>query len=153
MSRDSSVNTRSKDRTVPVEAKTGEGTGEVKPIIECPLELGPVARREWDRIVSVLNETGVLTPFDRGPLAIYCVAYQLWLEAAQALEKFNVMLKSPNGFPQQSPYLSVLNKQAEIMMKISSEFGFTPASRGRRWMLETTSLELLDLDNIGSAGL
>jgi phage terminase small subunit len=29
----------------------------------------------------------------------------------------------------QSPYLSIANRQAEIMMRIASEFGFAPASR------------------------
>jgi phage terminase small subunit len=31
----------------------------------------------------------------------------------------------------QSPYLAIGNRQAEIMMRIASEFGFTPASRSR----------------------
>ena len=34
-------------------------------------------------------------------------------------------------YPQQSPYVSIANRQAEIMMRIASEFGFTPASRSR----------------------
>jgi phage terminase small subunit len=33
--------------------------------------------------------------------------------------------------PIQSPYVSIANRQAEIMMRIASEFGFTPASRSR----------------------
>jgi phage terminase small subunit len=41
------------------------------------------------------------------------------------------MIKSPSGYPVQSPYVSVANRQAEIMMRIASEFGFTPASRSR----------------------
>jgi phage terminase small subunit len=41
------------------------------------------------------------------------------------------MIKSPTGFPIQSPYLAIANRQAEIMMRIASEFGFTPASRSR----------------------
>lgn len=41
------------------------------------------------------------------------------------------MVKSPSGYPMQSPYIAIANRQAEIMMRISSEFGFTPASRGR----------------------
>ena len=49
----------------------------------------------------------------------------------QAIGKYGVMVKSPTGFPIQSPYVSIANRQAEIMMRISSEFGFTPASRGR----------------------
>jgi phage terminase small subunit len=35
------------------------------------------------------------------------------------------------GYPIQSPYVSIANRQAEIMMRIASEFGFTPASRSR----------------------
>ena len=31
----------------------------------------------------------------------------------------------------QSPYVSQANRQAEIMMRIAAEFGFTPASRSR----------------------
>jgi phage terminase small subunit len=40
-------------------------------------------------------------------------------------------VKSPNGYPIQSPYIAIANRQAEIMMRIASEFGFTPASRSR----------------------
>jgi phage terminase small subunit len=41
------------------------------------------------------------------------------------------MIKSPSGYPVQSPYVSVANRQAEIMMRIAPEFGFTSASRSR----------------------
>ena len=37
----------------------------------------------------------------------------------------------PTGYPVQSPYVAMANRQAEIMMRIASEFGFTPASRSR----------------------
>ena len=37
----------------------------------------------------------------------------------------------PPGYPIQSPYVAIANRQAEIMMRIASEFGFTPASRSR----------------------
>ena len=29
-----------------------------------------------------------------------------------------------------SPYVSIANRQAELMMRIAADFGFTPASRG-----------------------
>jgi P27 family predicted phage terminase small subunit len=58
-------------------------------------------------------------------------AYALWIEAIEAVQKYGAMIKSPNGYPTQSPYLATVNRQAEIMMRIASEFGFTPASRSR----------------------
>jgi P27 family predicted phage terminase small subunit len=100
-------------------------------IPDCPPELGLAAQREWARLVGELGKLRVLTHLDRAALAAYCGAYALWAEATEAVGKFGVMVKSPTGFPIQSPYLSIANRQAEIMMRIASEFGFTPASRGR----------------------
>jgi len=82
-------------------------------IPECPPELGPVARAEWDRLVGELAALRLLTNLDRAALAAYCGAYALWAEATV------------------QPYLAIANRQAEIMMRIASEFGFTPASRSR----------------------
>jgi P27 family predicted phage terminase small subunit len=119
---------------------------EIKPvrILECPPELGPIARQEWDRIVGELTSKGVLSSFDRGPLAAYCTAFALWLEAAEAVQKYGAMIKSPNGFPIQSPYLATLNRQAEIMLRIASEFGFSPASRSRIFSFTQKNSLLLD---------
>ena len=53
--------------------------------LECPPELPPVACDEWNRIVGELIALGVLSKFDRGPLAIYCGAFAMWIEAMDAL--------------------------------------------------------------------
>jgi P27 family predicted phage terminase small subunit len=98
---------------------------------ECPVELGPVAHREWDRLAGELAPLRILTNLDRAALAAYCGAYGMWAEATEAIQKFGTMVKSPSGYPVQSPYVSIANRQAEIMMRIASEFGFTPASRSR----------------------
>ena len=42
-------------------------------------------------------------------------------------------------------YLSIANRQAELMMRIASEFGFTPASRSRISAPPPDQLPLLDL--------
>jgi P27 family predicted phage terminase small subunit len=78
-----------------------------------------------------LAKLNLMTKLDRAALAAYCVAYAIWLEAMEQIQKYGTMIKSPTGFPIQSPYLAILNRQAEIMMRIASEFGFTPASRSR----------------------
>jgi P27 family predicted phage terminase small subunit len=98
---------------------------------DCPVELGPVARKEWDRLAVELTTLQILTNLDRAALAAYCGAYAMWAEATEAIQKFGTMVKSPTGYPIQSPYVAIANRQAEIMMRIASEFGFTPASRSR----------------------
>lgn len=100
-------------------------------IPECPNELGPLARKEWERLAGELGKLKLLTELDRAALAAYCGAYALWAEATDAIQKYGAMVKSPSGYPIQSPYVSIANREAEIMMRIASEFGFTPASRSR----------------------
>ena len=98
---------------------------------ECPPELSPSARDEWTRLTGELSKLNLITNLDRGALATYCGAYGMWAEAMAQIQKYGTMVKSQTGFPIQSPYLAVANRQAEIMMRIASEFGFTPASRSR----------------------
>jgi P27 family predicted phage terminase small subunit len=98
---------------------------------ECPPELSPTAQREWTRLAGELLKLNLITNLDRGALATYCGAYAMWAESMEQIQKYGTMVKSPTGFPIQSPYLSIANRQAEIMMRIASEFGFTPASRSR----------------------
>jgi P27 family predicted phage terminase small subunit len=111
---------------------------------DCPPELGPAAQREWARLVGDLSALNMITSLDRAALATYCGAYALWAEATEAIQKFGAMVKSPAGYPMQSPYISIANRQAEIMMRIASEFGFTPASRSRISVPEERRLPLFE---------
>ncbi len=111
--------------------KTGNGTGDRKQTTVCPPELSDAARREWSRLVGELSKLNLLTHLDRPALAAYCNAYAMWVEDIEAIQKYGSMVKSPNGYLVQSPYVAIANRQAEIMLRISAEFGFTPASCGR----------------------
>jgi P27 family predicted phage terminase small subunit len=62
----------------------------------------------------------------------------------EAIQKFGAMVKSPSGYPIQSPYIAIANRQFEIMMRIASEFGFTPASRSRIAVPATQERTLFD---------
>jgi P27 family predicted phage terminase small subunit len=97
----------------------------------CPSCLGEEARKEWKRLAKELAALGLLTRIDRGQLAAYCQAHALWVEAVQAISRYGTMVKSPNGYPMQSPYVAVANKQVDIMTRIAAEFGMTPSSRTR----------------------
>jgi P27 family predicted phage terminase small subunit len=112
---------------------------------ECPPELSPLAREEWARLGAELSKLNLMTQLDRGALATYCAAYGFWAEALQQIQKYGTMVKSPTGYPMQSPYLAIANRQAEIMMRVASEFGFTPASRSRISAPLPDRLPLLDL--------
>ena len=97
----------------------------------CPPHLSDAARREWRRLATPLFEAGVLTLADRGALAAYCQAWGRWVEAEEKLAETPSLLKTPSGYVQQSPWLSIANKQLEIMGRYMAELGLTPVSRSR----------------------
>ena len=98
---------------------------------DCPPHLGIIAREEWDRLAGVLHRMGVLTMVDRAALAAYCQCYGRWVEAEEKLQATPMLLKTATGYVQQSPWLSIANKQMELMGRYMAELGLTPASRSR----------------------
>lgn len=97
----------------------------------CPAHLSDVARKEWRRLAVPLYEAGLLTLADRAALAAYCQAYARWVEAEEQLARTPPLLKTPNGHVQQSPWLTVVNKQLELMGGYMTELGLTPVARTR----------------------
>ncbi len=97
----------------------------------CPAHLSDAARKEWRRLATPLHAAGILTLADRAALAAYCQAYARWVEAEKRLAETPTLLKTPNGHVQQSPWLSVANKQLELMGRYMSELGLTPSARRR----------------------
>ncbi|MCQ0972205.1 phage terminase small subunit P27 family [Paracoccus sp. TK19116] len=97
----------------------------------CPSHLSHVAQKEWRRLATPLHEAGILTLADRSALAAYCQAYGRWAEAETKLAETPALLKTPSGYVQQSPWLSVANKQMELMGRFMAELGLTPVARAR----------------------
>jgi P27 family predicted phage terminase small subunit len=98
---------------------------------DCPPHLSEVAAEEWQRIAESLNKIGLLTQVDRTTMAAYCQCYGRWVEAEQKLKETPAILRMPSGYIQQSPWLTIANKQLELLVKYMAELGLTPASRSR----------------------
>jgi P27 family predicted phage terminase small subunit len=78
-----------------------------------------------------LNRIGLLTQADRVALAAYCQAWGRRVEAERKLAETPTLLKTPAGYVQPSPWLTIANKQLEIMAKFMAELGLTPSARSR----------------------
>lgn len=75
---------------------------------------------------------GLLKRLDRSVLVAWVIAEDMHRKASIAVEKYGLVTKSPvKGEPMQNPYLAIINKQAQIMIRAAAEMGFTPASRSR----------------------
>lgn len=96
-----------------------------------PAHLQGEARREWRRMAKKLFALGLLTEIDGTALALYCQAWARWVEAEEEVRKLGAIVKSPNGYPIQNPYLSVANRAMRDLRAMLVEFGMTPSSRSR----------------------
>lgn len=102
---------------------------------DAPAHLDQVAREEWDRISELMTATGVLTQADRAVLSLYCSAWSKWVNAETKLigDSGAQELVQPlkNGMDGGNPYLSIANKQLEIIIRLAAILGLDPCSRTR----------------------
>ncbi|WP_319825937.1 phage terminase small subunit P27 family [Thalassovita sp.] len=93
------------------------------------------------RLATPLFNAGILTLGDRTALAAYCQAYGRWVEAERKLAETPMLLKTPSGYVQQSPWLIVVNKQLELMGRYMTELGLTPVARARLGLQEKSAID------------
>jgi len=99
--------------------------------LPCPRLLVGEARAEWERLAPELTRLGILTAIDEKALMGYCQTWARWIDAEQKIAKFGSVVKGPNDYPVQSPYLKIAVVALDQMRKYMVEFGLTPSSRSR----------------------
>jgi len=99
---------------------------------KCPLWIKGEARKEWKRVVPMLDALGVLTEMDVTAFEIYCRTYAQWKYAEEQLNKEGLTITTPNGHKQTSPYVSIANQCKKIMRNYLAAFGMTPVDRARK---------------------
>lgn len=97
----------------------------------CPDWLEDEAKAEWARMGKILVDMGVLTEVDVAAFAGYCQAYARWKEAEEFLTQHGSIVRTPNGYLQQVPQVSIAQTNLKIMLKFCEQFGLTPSARSR----------------------
>jgi P27 family predicted phage terminase small subunit len=94
--------------------------------------------KEWKRVTRELAQYGLIAEVDRAALVFYVVNWTRHVEAEDMIKKAadasggsGLFVKTPNGFPVQSPWVSVSNKAMELCCKFLAEFGMSPSARTR----------------------
>ena len=98
---------------------------------KCPSWLEPEAKKEWRRTAKQLEQLGILSEIDMAAYAGYCQAYARWKEAEEFMSKHGTIVKTPSGYWQQVPQVSIAQTYLKIMNKFCEQFGLTPSSRSR----------------------
>lgn len=97
----------------------------------CPSWLENDAKKEWRRMAKQMEHLGTLTEIDMAAFAGYCQAYARWKEAEEFITKHGAIVKTPSGYWQQVPQVSIAQTYLKIMNKFCEQFGLTPSSRSR----------------------
>ena len=106
-----------------------------------PQDLTGEARKEWDRIVPLLEQMGTITELDRGTLIRYCRTWAEWCELNEQIAVAGKLVKRPNGEYGRSP-LVMLRKSAErTLSELSQHLGLAPMPRLRSGIKHEQELE------------
>ena len=114
--------------------KRSLNTAEPKPekkAPRCPSWLEDEAKKEWKRMSKQLEQLGILTEIDMAAFAGYCQAYARWKEAEEFITQHGTIVKTPSGYWQQVPQVSIAQTNLKIMLKFCEQFGLTPSARSR----------------------
>jgi|LGVF01.2.fsa_nt_gb P27 family predicted phage terminase small subunit len=97
-----------------------------------PTWMNPVSKKEWRRVIKLIIENEKeLEEKDFKTLETYCVNYAKWLKCEEILDNEGLTFKTPNGYIQQRPEVSIGNKAQERLLAAAKELGLTPAARAR----------------------
>lgn len=101
---------------------------------KCPAWLDKEAKKEWRRVIKLLEPLGLATVLDGTALAMYCTAYSRWKTAELWIQKHGTtyMIRDNAGaakYMQQVPHVAIANKAAALITKLCQEFGMTPSAR------------------------
>ena len=101
-----------------------------------PSRLLREAKAEWRRLAPALVALGLLTEVDTSAFAELCQNYAYYLITDKKIMELGdsgvtAMQKTPSGYVQQHPLLSLRRQYYELWRKGLADFGLTPASRVR----------------------
>ena len=101
-----------------------------------PSRLLKEAKAEWKRLAPTLVSLGLLTEADLTAFAELCQNYAYYLITDKKIldigdQGVTAMQKTPSGYVQQHPLLSLRRQYYEQWRKGLLDFGLTPASRVR----------------------
>ncbi len=98
---------------------------------KCPTHLRGEARREWKRLVPLLEELGLISKIDMVAMACYCATWGRHVEAERQLAEQGYIIETDKGNKIPNPLIGVSNTAAKLARSFLIEFGLTPSTRAR----------------------
>jgi P27 family predicted phage terminase small subunit len=117
---------------------------------EPPDWLTPDQKADWAYAIENAP-VNILRRIDKAILAGFIIAADTHKRAAIAMQTTQLLVKSPKQeLPMQSPYMPIVNRQYQLMIRAASELGFTPCSRARIDAGNPPAAELGDWEDVAA---
>lgn len=98
----------------------------------CPDWLGDVGREKWGQLYPQLAAVpGLMKPVYADALALYCEAFEEFIEARTAIISGGAVSMSEKGAEYQHPEVGRKNKAIQRMRQFGGMFGLSPADATR----------------------
>jgi P27 family predicted phage terminase small subunit len=99
-----------------------------------PKWLAGSALDKWNELLPLLQEVRLMTRADIGTLARYADTWAWWRRCREVIEREGdtLVIRDDRGnekYRQQRPEVGIVNKLAQQLGRLESEFGLSPAAR------------------------
>lgn len=95
-----------------------------------PADLAPAAALAWERVVTELGPTGVLTGADRDVLRLYVEALVRYEQAAALYAGSGPLIRGARGGELvKNPLAPIVRDGATLVLALARELGLTPSAR------------------------
>ena len=101
-----------------------------KNLAKCPRKFNEAQTEAWDYAIANAPK-GLLKSMDFSTLQIWVTALVTYEEAMNKVFELGQVTESHGGFLKPSPYITIANNQAQLLLRSASDLGFTPSSRSR----------------------
>jgi len=99
--------------------------------LSAPYFLGDGARDKWNELAPMLAATGLLTAADLDTLALYCVTWERWREAEDAIREHGSTTVAQSGYQQVSAWTTLAKHYRADLLKLGDRLGLNPSVRSR----------------------
>jgi len=89
------------------------------------------ARREWNRVVPVLDGSGLLATIDRGVLVRYCKQWATWIELTEDIDKTGKLVQGYGGNLVRNPLWMLRAECERTLTELGRQLFLAPMARLR----------------------
>jgi P27 family predicted phage terminase small subunit len=96
-----------------------------------PSFLDAEAKKQWKRIVGLIDDAGYCSRLDADVLTHYCTLWSRWREAEKQVKVLGAVIRAPNGYLQTNPWYTIATAHIREMKPYLDMLGLSPKARSK----------------------